>query len=358
MTPERSVSALIEQFPRSGLPGPDFPIYKTLLDNNVWFTSSDCISHVPRWIPKPGIFYLCRRLLSANKLIDKSTNMMPYCGDTGSRPLAQATTSLSSLSTLPLRTKNPDIPQSTSHFAGNTDFGSASDSTLAPGGFKGDIIMGAPSIPELRSDSNIARPDSPPSDIMTDRERVIETMASISRTCLSASQKYLRERHINSIMRSGKGNLVQDGLSPMPSLHQSYGKARTARRRSYRHSPYSRPSPTISAGESSESHVSMDNPVDIPASLSVNMSIICTQVWEQAQRDRLHVPLVERTAVRNMGCLLEWADTVEMGPEGFDLEEIDCHDPGVLKPMLAAGKNLCLWLGFDEGATWIKLMDP
>ncbi|OTB01501.1 hypothetical protein M426DRAFT_14386 [Hypoxylon sp. CI-4A] len=80
-------------------------------------------------------------------------------------------------------------------------------------------------------------------------------------------------------------------------------------------------------------------------SLLKNVSTICGMLWTNSQRDRLDVLNVERNAVDNMGRLLCWAETVALG----DYDEWTMADNEALQHVMAAGKDLCAWLGLLDG---------
>lgn len=86
-------------------------------------------------------------------------------------------------------------------------------------------------------------------------------------------------------------------------------------------------------------------------SLLANISIICSGLWSQSQRDRLHVPNTERVAVANMTHLLEWAETIVLG----DAEAM-ADEPLDVNRVLTAGKNLCAWLGDVDGRGEIEVL--
>lgn len=178
-------------------------------------------------------------------------------------------------------------------------------------------------------------------------------MGSISSLCLAATRKYLRERQVNRIVRSGGVPLSRPAWGLVNDSRQvSQRKSGRSRPSPDRYSPYSRPPAAARASEGLG--VPEADTEDTPAPLLANISTICTELWEQAQRDRLHVPRAERTTVENMGHLLTWGDLVVMGPEGVDLEGDGDFDRSVMNSVLAAGKNLCRWLGYEEGVTWIE----
>lgn len=93
---------------------------------------------------------------------------------------------------------------------------------------------------------------------------------------------------------------------------------------------------------------------DAQGALLANISVICTQMWMQALRDRLYVPQAERTAVENMGHLLRWGEMVVFGAGGLNPNEGEACDTQAILAVLAAAKNLCRWLGYEEGVTWLE----
>jgi hypothetical protein len=96
---------------------------------------------------------------------------------------------------------------------------------------------------------------------------------------------------------------------------------------------------------------------DVPEatdSLLSNISSICQMIWSRSQRDRLHVLGTERMAVENMGCLLEWGETIVLG----DIDEWNMSDEAAVRRFITAGQNLCAWLGDDEGVATIGSQKP
>lgn len=89
-------------------------------------------------------------------------------------------------------------------------------------------------------------------------------------------------------------------------------------------------------------------------SLAGDVSRICDELWAQAQRDRHNAPETEREAVEDMAHLLDWAETIVWNVGHVTAGELE--EGQALGQVIAAGKNLCAWLGDERRQALVQAL--